>query len=245
MSEGFWSPWHGCHKCSPGCVNCYVYYLDSIHQKDASVVTRSKTNFDLPLKKDRKGNFKIQSGSAIATCFTSDFFLPEADQWRKEAWEIIKQRKDLDFLICTKRIQRVKNCLPDDWNEGYDNVKLAVTVECQQKAEERLPIFADLPAKSRYIFVSPILEKIDIEKFLASKKFSLVSVGGESYKNARVCDYEWVKALKGQCDKYGIEFDFHQTGSNFLYNGKLYSIKHKDEYSQAKKALKLLNQEKA
>jgi len=23
-----WNPWHGCHKCSEGCLNCYFYYLD-------------------------------------------------------------------------------------------------------------------------------------------------------------------------------------------------------------------------
>ena len=23
-----WNPWHGCHKCSEGCQNCYAYFLD-------------------------------------------------------------------------------------------------------------------------------------------------------------------------------------------------------------------------
>ena len=23
-----WNPWHGCVKCSEGCKNCYMYYLD-------------------------------------------------------------------------------------------------------------------------------------------------------------------------------------------------------------------------
>ena len=23
-----WNPWHGCHKISPGCANCYVYRRD-------------------------------------------------------------------------------------------------------------------------------------------------------------------------------------------------------------------------
>ncbi|MCM1080097.1 MAG: phage Gp37/Gp68 family protein, partial [Bacteroidales bacterium] len=135
-----WNPWHGCHKCSPGCMNCYVYYLDSTRQKDASVVTRSKTNFNLPLKKDRAGNFKIHPGMELATCFTSDFFIEEADEWRSEAWKIIKQRSDVNFLICTKRIHRFNDCLPDDWGDGYDNVHIAVSCETQAKADERLPI---------------------------------------------------------------------------------------------------------
>jgi len=41
-------------------------------------------------------------------------------------------------------------------------------------------------------------------------------------------------------DKYNIEFDFHQTGSNFVMGNKHYKIKHHDEYSQAKKGMKYL-----
>ena len=96
-----WNPWHGCRKCSPGCLNCYVYYLDSKYNKDSNIITKSA--FQLPLKKDRQGNFKIPSNPTLATCFTSDFLIEEADEWRTEAWNIIKQRSDLQFLIPTKK----------------------------------------------------------------------------------------------------------------------------------------------
>lgn len=235
-----WNPWHGCHKCSPGCLNCYVYYLDKLRDKDAGVVTKSKTNFDRPLKKDRSGNYKIPSGSEVATCFTSDFFIQEADVWRSEAWRIIKQRSDVDFLICTKRIERFNDCVPSDWNEGYKNVIIAVTCENQKKANERLPILLNIKAKRKYVFVAPILEYVDLNKFLVSGEISMVSVGGESYENARVCDFDWVRRIKKDCDKYSVLFDFHQTGSNFVMNGRRYRIKHFDEYSQAKKGMKYL-----
>lgn len=239
-----WNPWHGCHKCSPGCLNCYVYYLDSLRDKDAGIVTKSKTNFNLPLKKDRNGRFKIPSDSELATCFTSDFFVEEADTWRDEAWEIIKQRKDVNFLICTKRIERFNSCIPDDWNNGYDNVIIAVTCENQDKANERLPIFLNVKAKRKYIFVAPILEYVDLSRFLGSGEIAMVSVGGESYENARVCDFDWVRRIKEDCDRYNVLFDFHQTGSNFVMNGKRYKIKHRDEYSQAKKGMRYLKENK-
>ena len=238
-----WSPWHGCHKCSAGCKNCYVYYLDAKVEKDASVVSRNKTSFNLPLKKDRKGNFKIPSGSEVATCFTSDFFLEEADEWRDEAWEIIKQRPDVWFLICTKRPQRILQCLPKSWGDGWDNVILAVTCENQQMANIRLPIFSNVPAKHRFIFVSPILENVDLDAFLESGKIEQVSVGGESYEFARECNFDWVRNIFWSCKKFGVKFDFHQTGSNFIVNGKRYKIKHHDEYGQAKKAMDLLEKE--
>lgn len=240
MNRTDWNPWHGCKKCSPGCLNCYVYYLDSKRNIDASIVTKSKTNFNLPLKKDRSGNYKIPSGSVAATCFTSDFFIDEADSWRSEAWDIIKRRDDIYFLICTKRIERFNECIPDDWGEGYPNVIIAVTCENQDKANTRLPIFKNIKAKRKHIFVAPILEKVDLSEHLKTGAFDCVSVSGESYENARVCDFEWVKFIKETCDKYNVEFDFHQTGSNFVMNGKHYKIKHQDEYSQAKKGMKYL-----
>lgn len=235
-----WNPWHGCHKCSPGCLNCYVYYLDSLRDKDASIVTKCKTNFELPLKKDRQGNFKIPSGSQVATCFTSDFFIEEADQWRNDVWDIIRKRRDVDFLICTKRIERFEVCVPNDWGEGYDNVIIAVTCENQNMANKRLPIFLGIKARRRDIFVSPILEDVELSPFLASGKIDLVSVGGESYENARECNFAWVRHIKETCDKYDVAFDFHQTGSNFVKDGRRYRIKHCDEYSQAKKGMAYL-----
>lgn len=239
-----WNPWHGCHKCSPGCLNCYVYYLDKKRDKDASVVTKSKTNFYLPLKKDKFGDFKIPSGIELATCFTSDFFLEEADIWRSEIWEIIKKRSDVQFLIPTKRIERFSKCIPKDWGDGYDNVTIALTCENQEKADERIPIFLKEAIKHRYIFVAPILEEVDLSKYLKIGKINLVSVSGESYENARVCDFAWIKHIKETCDKYHVKFDFHQTGSNFKMNGKIYKINHFKEYEQAKKGLQMLEKEK-
>lgn len=218
-----------------------MYYLDSRRGKDASIVTKSKTNFNLPLKKDRQKNYKIPPHSSVATCFTSDFFIEEADEWRKEAWDIIKERKDVDFLICTKRIERFETCIPEDWDEGYENVIIAVTCENQEKADLRLPILKEIKAKRKYIFVAPILEYVELSHHLEDMKIDLVSVGGESYKNARPCHFEWIENIKKVCDKYEVPFDFHQTGSNFYMADRHYKIDHFKEYSQAKKGMKYLN----
>lgn len=238
--RAIWNPWHGCHKCSPGCKNCFVFYFDELREKNANIVVRSKTNFNLPLKKDRKGNYKIKSHTEVATCFTSDFFIEEADCYREEAWQIIKKREDVIFLICTKRIERFEYCLPSDWMDGYDNVIIAVTCENQQKAEERLPILLNIKAKRKYIFVAPILEEVDLNNYLQTGKIDLVSVGGESYKNARICNFDWVQKIYEDCVRNQVAFDFHQTGSNFIMNQKQYKINHHKEYSQAKKGMRYL-----
>ena len=67
-----WNPWHGCHKYSEGCANCYVYRRDEAIGKDASVITTNAT-FDLPLRRTRNGEYNIPSGSTVYLCMTSVF----------------------------------------------------------------------------------------------------------------------------------------------------------------------------
>ena len=229
-----WNPWHGCEKYSAGCKNCYVYRRDESIGKDASIVTKTKS-FDLPLKKNKKGEYKIPSGATVYTVMTSDFFNEGADEWREEIWDIIKTRSDLFFMIITKRIVRFASCVPADWEEGYDNVAITCTVENQKCADERLPIFMSLPIKHKYITSEPLLSKIDMSKYL-DKSIEGVVVGGESGINARVCDYNWVLDIRRQCQEKGVPFHFKQTGAKLLKNGKLYNIKRMYQHSQARKA---------
>jgi len=236
-----WNPCHGCKKISIGCKNCFVCYFDKKREKNFQQIYKVKTKFTYPIQKNRSGDYKIPSNVQVGTCFTSDFFIEEADAWRDDAWQIIKQRPDVDFLICTKRIERFNACIPCDWGSGYDNVIIAVTCENQQKADERLPILLHIKANRKYVFNAPLLESIDMSVYLKSGEIDLVSVGGESYENARICDFDWVKAIKKDCDKYHVRFDFHQTGSNFMMNGRKYGIRHRDEYRQAKKGMQYLD----
>ncbi|MDD3286486.1 MAG: DUF5131 family protein, partial [Bacteroidales bacterium] len=173
-----WNLWHGCQKISQGCKNCYVYRQDEKHGKDSSVVTKT-ANFNLPIKRKRDKSYKIPSGEIVYTCFTSDFFVEGADKWRKEAWEMIKTRSDLIFFIITKRIDRFMVELPEDWNEGYDNVVIASTVENQEMVDYRIPILKKLPIKHKLITCAPLLEDINLSPYL-DNTIEEVSAGGES-----------------------------------------------------------------
>ncbi|MDE7263989.1 MAG: phage Gp37/Gp68 family protein [Anaeroplasmataceae bacterium] len=231
-----WNPWHGCKKISAGCKNCFVNFLDSQRGAKEKGIYKVKTKFNYPLQKDKNKNYKIPSHIQVATCFTSDFFIEEADLWRNEAWKIIKERPDIEFLIPTKRIHRFHQSLPIDWRDGYENVFICVSVENQKMADLRIPLLLDLPIKKKGLFLAPLLEDIDLTPYLKTGKIAYVSVGGESYKYARECNFDWVLHIKEQCDLYQVPFDFHQTGSNFIKDGKKYKIPHNKEYGQAKKA---------
>lgn len=231
-----WNPWHGCTKISPGCKYCYVYRQDEMYgSATASSLCKKNLDFDKPIKRKRDRSYKIPPNSIVFTCFTSDFLLDDADEWRDECWKMMKERSDCYFYFFTKRIHRLKECLPDDWGNGYDNVIIGCTVENQEMADYRLPIFRELPIKHKSIIIAPIIEKIDISNYLDST-IEEVSVGGESGTDARPCDYDWILYLREQCINANVPFRFHQTGARLIKDGKEYRILRRYQHSQAKKA---------
>lgn len=230
-----WNLWHGCHKLSPGCLHCYMFRGDAKHDIDSSVVHKT-LNFDLPVRKKRNGDYKVPSGTLLYTCFTSDFFIAEADSWRDEAWNMIRERSDLHFLIITKRIDRFAESLPEDWGDGYDNVTICCTVENQAMADYRLPIYEQAPIKHKIIICEPILEKIDLSAYHIGTWIEQVVVGGESGAEARPCDYEWVLDLRSECVSQGVSFWFKQTGARLIKEGCLYQVPRRFQHAQARKA---------
>jgi len=228
-----WNPWRGCHKYSEGCKFCYIHKGDSKRQIDTNDIVKTD-KFTAPIDKNKKGEYKIPSGKSIYLCFASDFLILEADGWRNECWRMIKERDDLHFIFLTKRIERFMDCIPDDWNEGYDNVTVGCTIENQEKADARLAIFQRLPIKHKNIICQPLIETICIENYLEGVE--LVVVGGESDYNARPLDYEWVLSIRQQCVSANIDFEFRQCGTHFLKDGKKYNLNVRQLCSQAKKA---------
>lgn len=222
-----WNPWHGCIKCSEGCQNCYVYYLDWMRGKSGADVYKTKTGFRYPLSKDRNGHYKIQSGEIISVCMTSDFFLEEADEWRTEAWEMMHIRSDVVFLLLTKRPERVHKCLPENWGDGWDNIFLNVTCENQSRADERIPVLLDLPFKHKGLQCAPLLGPISVGVHLDTGQIEQVTCGGENYGGTRPCDFEWVKSLREECVSRNITFCFMETGTVFIKDGREYRIKSK------------------
>ena len=228
-----WNPWRGCHKYSTGCRYCYIHKGDARRGIDTDKIVKTD-NFYAPVARNKAGEYRMKSGQTVYLCFSTDFLIEEADGWRDECWQMIRERSDLHFIFLTKRIERFMKCIPDDWSDGYDNVTVGCTVEDQDRADYRLPIFAELPIKHRNIICQPLIESIDLAPYL--KDIELVVVGGESDKKARPLDYEWVLKIRGQCAAGDAHFQFRQCGTHFIKDGKAYTLNTRDLCSQARKA---------
>lgn len=219
-----WNPWHGCVKCSEGCEHCYMYFLDRVRDRAGSEIYKTKTKFRYPLQKDRRRKYKVQSGEQLRVCMTSDFFLEEADPWREEAWDIMRQRRDVIFFLLTKRPQRVETCLPRDWGDGWENIFFNVSCENQRRTDERIPLLLELPFKHKGIMCAPFIGPVSIRRYLKSGQIEQVKCGGENYDGSRPCNFDWIKKLRQECLDYNVTFCFIETGTNFIKDGKLYRM---------------------
>lgn len=210
-TQATWNPWHGCKKVSPGCKFCYMYRGKEQYKEDPTIVQRSKTRFNDPLK--------WTEPRTIFTCSWSDFFIEEADAWRQEAWQIILITTHHFYQILTKRPERIAQCLPVRFDSPRAfiprNVIFITSVENQETFNERWPIMREL--KKKYgmkvgLSIEPLLGPIDVwNEFVEhhNAQPDWVIVGGESgndngkYKY-RECQLEWIDDIVSKCQQLAI-----------------------------------------
>jgi protein gp37 len=225
-----WNPWQGCFQVSAGCVNCYMFRDKLRFGQDPHLVVRSSpATFRKPLSWRR--------ATKVFACSWSDYFIEDADQWRDEAWEIIRSCQHLTFQILTKRPENIVDRLPGDW--PLPNVWLGVTAETQREADLRIPLLLRIPADVRFVSVEPMLGNVDLSQFLGKVNgcnlycrtskdscraqsggcchandtapgLDWVICGGESGPQARKMQVEWAESLRDQCAAAGVPFFMKQ-----------------------------------
>ena len=225
-TQSSWNPWYGCHKISDGCKFCYMYRDLSRFGHDPSIVRRSKTTFFDPIK--------WKEPRLIFPCSWSDFFVEEADQWREEAWKIIKQTPQHTYQMLTKRIERVRDHLPPDWGNGYPNVWLGVSIESNKYLEDRIDYLSWIKAKVRWVSAEPLLHYLYFGfKRSKLKHIDWVVTGGESgfatgdYRY-RECKIKWIESVVEQCQDARVPVFVKQLGTHLAKELNLSSIHGQD-----------------
>jgi len=201
-TDATWNPWHGCIKVSPGCKHCYMYRDKKRYGQEANNVVKSKTTFHDPLK--------WTVPRLIFTCSWSDWFIEEADEWRSEAWQVIRETPHHTYQILTKRPERIIGNLPDDWEDGWSNVWLGVSIETKEFLL-RKEFLTQVPACVRFISAEPLLGPLDLGVL---SKIHWIITGGESGPKARHMNLDWVRGIRRQCIRASVPFFHKQNGGN-------------------------------
>lgn len=94
------------------------------------------------------------------------------------------------------------------------NIWIGVSVEDQARADERIPLLLQTPAKVRFLSVEPLLGPVDLKPWLS--ELAWVIAGGESGHGARRCDLAWIRSVVAQCRDAGVPVFVKQLGSRAI-----------------------------
>lgn len=208
-TDNSWNPWWGCEKVSAACQHCYIerwLKLKGLAPFRGPIRTGEET-WSKPFSWNRKAA-KTGQRIRIFTCSMSDFFHPGADAWRDEAWEIIRQCENLDWLILTKRPELIRDRLPRDWGKGYPNVWLGTTVEDQSQIK-RLDILAKIPAAIHFVSAEPLLGPVRFGRRIEKLDWVITGCENAAKGKRREMNDDWVRSIRDECDVAGVAL-FHK-----------------------------------
>ena len=208
-TEATWNIAVGCEKVDQDCARCYMY-RDSYNgtRYNPRQIRKTKSVFTLPLK--------LKEPKKIFTCSLTDFFHPAIDEYRVEAWDIIRRCPQHTFQILTKRPERILDNLPPDWGAGWSNVWMGTSIG-SNAGLVRLPYLQSIPAKTRFVSFEPLLEDIELSPGQLHG-IDWVIIGGESgnktgpYKY-RPCNIDWFAYLHGVARAAGCAVFIKQLGT--------------------------------
>lgn len=220
-----WNPWIGCSKVSPACDGCYAEALmDKRYGRvqwgapGQGAGTRSRTSkstWDAPLKWQRQAE-KNGTRPFVFCASLADIFDNQVNEdWRGEAFAVMRKTPNLVYLLLTKRPQLIVK-LADAVGGLPRNAAIGATVEDQKRADINLPALqvAKVELKPLFTFGSfePLLGPISIPKAFMP---DWVITGGETDQGghkARPTNLDWFRSLRDQALAAGASYHHKQNG---------------------------------
>jgi len=194
----------GCNKVSPGCKNCYaldrtIPRLQAMGQEKYRNGTKFTVHPEVmyePLKWKKPRRIFVNS--------VSDTFHEEMPAQTLFGFfqEVVSKCPQHQFLLLTKRAQRMNDFFTAWPNYLLSNVWIGVTAENQKMADERLLLLKDIPAKIRFVSVEPMLGPVDLSAY--AEWLDWVIIGCESGPKRRHVSTEFIESLIVQCKAMGV-----------------------------------------
>lgn len=198
---------------------------------------RRTTSWNLPVRRDRAGNWKKPGTSApVLLCPDEDFFAEGADDLRDGIYPMLRAREDLLFLVLTSDVRQIPSRLPRDWGSGYPNVILGIRVLDQAAEEALAPRLASLPFAARELVLEPLRGPLDISPLLQTGGASAVFAAGDDDPQGTVLDLSWVQGIRAACEAASVPFFFCSTGARLRIGEKIWSIPGRYRAEQAEKS---------
>ena len=217
------NPWWGCVKVSPGCKNCYAETLSKRTGVDCWGPSAARRVFaDKHWAEPLRWNAAAEKAGVRRRVFCGsmcDWCEDHAmvNDLRPRIWQLWRETPWLDWLMLTKRPERLPVCLPGDWNFGLRNVWLGTSIESQEYLW-RLSALVRVHAPVHFLSCEPLLGPIDFIDESVHGRFSglelgidWVIIGGESGPVHRQMDLGWALSIYEQCQEVDVPVWFKQV----------------------------------
>lgn len=182
-----WNPIIGCDKISEGCKECYAekiaYRLAHMRMNQGESLPEYENVIDWKSKRWNGKTYFIESilqkplkrkkPTKYFVCSMGDLFHESVHfEWIDTLFTVMSDCDHHTYQILTKRPERMKEFF--DWKNEQtkelfnapwvpkDNIWLGVTAENQERANERIPILLQIPAKVHFVSVEPMLGEISL-----------------------------------------------------------------------------------
>lgn len=204
----------GCTEVSSGCSKCYARELAkrrglSIWGKTAPRRTFGEKHWNEPIKWNRKAESeKVRRRvfcSSMADVFEDHPTITAERETR--LWPLIEATPWLDWLLLTKRPERLQGIVP--WGyRPWHNVWIGASIE-EIEVVGRTKHLVEVPAQIRFVSFEPALEAIHEEIDLTGIHW--VIYGGESGRNFRPDNDDWARGMRDLCREKGVAFFYKQA----------------------------------
>jgi protein gp37 len=210
-TDGTWNPFQGCTKVDGDCKFCYMYRGKERYGQDPTTVVRSSDatfNSILSVK-------KYPPGALVFSASWADWWHPDCDAHRADAFARVDKRRDLTFQILTKRPERIAGTLPETWGaEGWPHVWIGTSIGSPRGAD-RVRALADVPAVVRFLSIEPLWAPgvaDAIRGVVETGAIDWIILGGESGPHARPMHPAWAREVRDLAIDVGVPLLFKQWG---------------------------------
>ena len=219
-----WNPMTGCTPVSEGCDHCWARrWARERCSKLGPAYSEFKPTFHLDRIQDPIHWRKPQR---VAVSLMGDMF------HTSHPWSLISRILDVaaacpqhQFFFLTKRSYNLFR-YSVDWRDdrfvdpmtipgGY----FGVSVENQMAADVRIPMVMRAEVPNRFLSIEPLLSPVKLAPYLAvpqrkeygdprplciGPSLDWVVVGAETGHDARPCDPDWIRSIRGECRDHKI-----------------------------------------
>lgn len=164
--NGIW----GCQRVSPACESCYAETFS--HRLGFAIWGPPKTTERRAFGAKHWAEPLRWNAAAERAGVRRKVFAYSMGDWCEDhptviaqlprLWELWRATPWLDWLMLTKRHDRIAESLPQDWGSGWPSVWLGVTAENQEWADRRIPALLKIPAVVRWLSIEPLLGPVTL-----------------------------------------------------------------------------------